>query len=49
MIEARLIEYFEIEKEFEILKEKVKYEEGRFLKNERKEHEIIIIEQRIQY
>lgn len=43
IIENRLADSLEIEKEFRVMKEKVKYEEGRFLSNERKENEIIII------
>ena len=37
--------YMEMENEFEELKEKVKYQGGEFLNNERKDNEIIILRQ----
>ena len=42
-MENKILEYMEIEEEFEEMKEKLKYENGRFLDNERKDNEIIII------
>ena len=42
-METKLNSYKEMEKEYDILKEKVKYEEGRFLDNERKDNEILIL------
>ena len=42
-IEIKLNSYFDIEKDYELLKEKVKYEEGRFLNNDRKDNEILIL------
>ena len=44
-LEMKLNAYMEMENEFEELKEKVKYEGGKFLNNERKDNEIIIIRQ----
>lgn len=44
-LEMKLRAYMEIENDYEELKEKVKYEEGKFLNNERKDNEIIIIRQ----
>ena len=44
-LEMKLNAYMEMENEFEELKEKVKYEGGRFLNNERKDNEIIILRQ----
>ena len=44
-LEMKLNAYMEMENEFEELKEKVKYEGGKFLNNERKENEIIILRQ----
>ena len=41
----KLNAYMEMEVEFEELKEKVKYEGGKFLNNERKDNEIIILRQ----
>ena len=41
--ETKINSYKEMEKEYNLLKEKVKYEEGRFLTNERKENEILIL------
>ena len=41
--ETKLNSYKEMEKEYNSLKEKVKYEEGRFLNNERKDNEILIL------
>ena len=43
MMENKISEYMEMEDEFEEMKTKLKYEEGRFLKNDRKDNEIIII------
>jgi len=42
-METKLNSYKEMEKEYDNLKEKVKYEEGRFLNNERKDNEILIL------
>ena len=42
-LEIKLNSYLEMEKEYEKLKEKVKYEEGHFLKNDRKDSEILIL------
>ena len=42
-MENKIGEYMEMEEEFEEMKTKLKYEEGRFLKNDRKDNEIIII------
>ena len=42
-METKLNSYKEMEKEYDILKEKVKYEEGRFLNNDRKDNEILIL------
>ena len=42
-MENKISEYMEMEDEFEEMKTKLKYEEGRFLKNDRKDNEIIII------
>ena len=44
-LEMKLRGYMEMESEFEELKEKVKYEGGKFLNNERKDNEIIILRQ----
>jgi hypothetical protein len=44
-LEMKLNSYMEIESEYEELKEKVKYEGGKFLNNERKDNEIIILRQ----
>ena len=44
-LEMKLNAYMEMENEFEELKEKVKYEGGKFLNNERKDNEIIILRQ----
>ena len=44
-LEMKLNAYIEMENEFEELKEKVKYEGGKFLNNERKDNEIIILRQ----
>ena len=44
-LEIKLNSYIEMENEFEELKEKVKYEGGKFLNNERKDNEIIILRQ----
>ena len=42
-IENKLNDYMEMEEKFEELKTKLKYEDGRFLNNDRKDNEIIII------
>jgi hypothetical protein len=42
-MESKIGEYIEIENEFEEMKAKYKYEEGRFLENDKKDNEIIII------
>ena len=42
-MEIKLNSYKEMEKDYDILKEKVKYEEGRFLNNDRKDNEILIL------
>ena len=42
-MESKIGEYMEMETEFEELKAKLKYEGGRFLNNDRKDNEIIII------
>ena len=42
-LEIKIRGYMEIEEEFEELKEKVKYDEGKFLNNDRKDNEIIIL------
>ena len=42
-MENKILEYVEMEEEFEEMKTKLKYEEGRFLNNDRKDNEIIII------
>ena len=42
-LELKVNAYMEMENEFEELKEKVKYERGKFLNNERKDNEIIIL------
>lgn len=42
-METKINSYIEMEKEFDILKEKVKYEGGRFLTNDRKDNEILIL------
>ena len=44
-LEMKLSAYISLEEEFEELKEKVKYEGGKFLDNDRKDNEIIIIRQ----
>jgi hypothetical protein len=44
-LEMKINAYMEMESEFEDLKEKVKYEGGKFLNNERKDNEIIILRQ----
>ena len=44
-LEMKLNAYMEMENEFEELKVKVKYEGGKFLNNERKDNEIIILRQ----
>ena len=42
-MENKIGDYMEMEDEFEEMKTKLKYEDGRFLNNDRKENEIIII------
>ena len=42
-IENKLNDYMDMEEEFEEMKAKLKYEDGRFLNNDRKDNEIIII------
>ena len=42
-LEMKLNAYMSLEEEYEELKEKVKYEGGKFLENDRKDNEIIII------
>ena len=42
-MENKLEEYMEMEDEFEEMKAKYKYEDGRFLNNDRKDNEILII------
>ena len=44
-LEYKLEEYMEMEEEFEEMKTKFKYEDGKFLENDRKDNEIIIIRQ----
>ena len=44
-LEYKLEEYMEMEEEFEEMKTKLKYEDGKFLENDRKDNEIIIIRQ----
>ena len=42
-MENKIEEYMEMEDEFEEMKTKLKYEDGRFLNNDLKDNEIIII------
>ena len=42
-MENKISEYMDMEDEFEEMKTKLKYEDGRFLNNDRKDNEIIII------
>jgi hypothetical protein len=42
-MENKLVEYMDMENEFEEMKAKLKYEDGRFLINDRKDNEILII------
>ena len=42
-MENKIEEYMEMEEEFEEMKTKLKYEDGRFLNNDRKDNEILII------
>ena len=42
-LEMKIRGYMEIEEEYEELKEKVRYEGGKFLNNDRKDNEIIIL------
>ena len=42
-MELKINTYIEMEREYDSLKEKVKYEEGRFLNNDRKDNEILIL------
>lgn len=44
-LEIKLTRYMMMEEEYEFLKEKVKYDEGKFLNNERKDNEILILRQ----
>ena len=44
-LEYKIEEYMEMEEEFEEMKTKLKYEDGKFLENDRKDNEIIIIRQ----
>ena len=44
-LEMKIRAYMGIEDEYEILKEKVRYEGGKFLNNDRKDNEIIILRQ----
>jgi hypothetical protein len=44
-LEMKLNAYISLEEEYEDLKEKVKYEGGKFLDNDRKDNEIIILRQ----
>ena len=43
MLENEITAYMEMEEEFEEMKEKLKYEDGEFLNNEKKENEILIL------
>ena len=42
-LESKLRAYMQIEEDYEDLKEKVRFEEGRFMENDRKDNEIIIL------
>ena len=42
-LEIRLVSYMEMEESFEEMKEKLKYEEGKFLDNDKKDNEIFIL------
>jgi hypothetical protein len=42
-MENKISEYMEMEEEFEEMKSKFKYEDGRFLNNDRKDNEILIL------
>jgi hypothetical protein len=42
-MEHKISEYMEMEEEFEEMKSKFKYEDGRFLNNDRKDNEILIL------
>ena len=42
-LENKISDYIDMEEEFEEMKMKLKYEEGRFLKNDRKDNEIVIL------
>ena len=44
-LEMKLKAYMDLEEEYESLKEKVRYEGGKFLNNDRKDNEIIILRQ----
>ena len=44
-LEYKIEEYMEMEEEFEEMKTKLKYEDGKFLENDRKDNEIIIVRQ----
>ena len=43
MLESEICAYMEMEEEFEEMKIKLKYDDGEFLKNEKKENEILIL------
>ena len=43
LLEMKINTFLQMEEEFEDLKEKVKYDEGKFLENDRKDNEIIIL------
>jgi hypothetical protein len=42
-MENKICEYMEMEEEFEEMKTKLKYEDGKFLNNDRKDNEILIL------
>ena len=42
-LEAKLRAYMQIEEDYEDLKERVRFEEGKFMENDRKDNEIIIL------
>ena len=44
-LEMKIRAYMGVEEEYELLKEKVRYEAGKFLNNDRKDNEIIILRQ----
>lgn len=43
ILENEIDSYMEMEEEFDEMKEKLKYENGKFLHNEKKENEILIL------